>query len=349
MPQSKLNPTRTTLKSLAEYCGVSKAAVSYVINESPGAKRIPRQTQELIREAARKLHYRPNYLAQALSRKRSRTIGVLIPEITEGHASLVLAGIDDHLNQQGYFYFVVSHHHREQLIAEYPQLLVQRGIEGLVVLDTAISVPVRVPVVAVSTFGEILRVTNIVMDHAHASMLLFDHLIGLGHRRIAVITQRKSSSGIASRRESILVAAEAHGIELLNRLVVEVDSSQNSPEVGYEATQQLIGSGEPFTALLAFNDIVAIGATKALLEAGVRVPEEVSIVGFDDVQSAAYQNPPLTAIRQPLRKMGSISAEKLLARIDEPSSVVDSKSVILEPELVVRTSSALASRPRLHI
>jgi LacI family transcriptional regulator len=93
-----------------------------------------------------------------------------------------------------------------------------------------------------------------------------------------------------------------------------------------------------------------IGATKALLAAGVRVSDEVSIVGFDDdVQSAAYQNPPLTAIRQPLRKMGSISAEKLLARIDEPSSVVDSKSVILEPELVVRTSSALASRPRLHI
>jgi DNA-binding LacI/PurR family transcriptional regulator len=349
MPQSKLNPKRTTLRSLAEHCGVSKAAVSYVINGSPGAKRIPRQTQELIREAARKLNYRPNHLAQALSRKRSRTIGVLIPEITEGHASLVLAGIDDHLNQQGYFYFVVSHHHRGQLILEYPQLLVQRGIEGLVVLDTAISVPVRVPVVAVSTFGEIPGVTNILMDHAHASMLLFDHLSGLGHQRIALITQRKSSSGIASRRESILVAAEAHGIELRNRLVVEVDSSQNLPEVGYEATQQLIGSGEPFTALLAFNDIVAIGATKAMLEAGVRVPEEVSIVGFDDVQSAAYQNPPLTAIRQPLRKMGSISAEKLLARIDEPSSVADSKSVILEPELVVRTSSAFASRPRLHI
>ena len=348
MPQSK--SIRTTLKTLAELCGVSKAAVSYVINGSPGAKKIPPHTQKLIREAARHLNYQPNHLAQALSHQRSRTVGVMVPEINEGHAGLMLAGIEDYLRTQGYLSFVVSHHRREQLILEYPQALAQRGVEGLIVLDTLISAPIRVPVVAISTRGAIPGVTNIVVDNARAAMLLFDHLVDLGHRRIALIAEAQSTPGRAARQESIISAAEAHGVQIRDPLVVEVESGRPLPEVGYEATQKLIGLGEPFTALLSVSDSVAIGATRALLEAGLRVPEEFSIVGFDDIQTAAFQNPRLTAIRPPLRTMGAIAAKELLARIDgSPSSLVDSNSVMLvEPELVVRASSALAPVPPRH-
>src|SRR3989449_10927077 len=138
-----------SLKFLSEHLGLSQAAVSLVINHSPGAKSIPHRTQELIRQAARELNYRPNHLARSLRQQRSYTIGVVVPEISEGYAALVMSGIEDHLLQEGYFYFVVSHRHRDELIEEYPLLLQQRAVEGLIAVDTAHSEGVLVALVAV--------------------------------------------------------------------------------------------------------------------------------------------------------------------------------------------------------
>src|SRR6266850_1290566 len=139
-----------SLKSLAEHLGLSQAAVSLVINRSPAAKSIPHRTQELIRAAALELNYRPNHLARSLRQQRSYTIGVVVPEISEGYAALVMSGIENHLLQEGYFYFVVSHRHRQDLIEEYPLLLQQRAVEGLIAVDTAFTEGVQVPLVAVS-------------------------------------------------------------------------------------------------------------------------------------------------------------------------------------------------------
>src|SRR5215475_5673308 len=127
-----------SLKSLAEHVGLSQAAVSLVINRSPGAKSIPHRTQELIRQAARELNYRPNHIARSLRQQRSYTIGVVVPEISEGYAALVMSGIEDHLLEEDYFYFVVSHRHREELLEEYPLLLQQRAVEGLIAVDTPV-------------------------------------------------------------------------------------------------------------------------------------------------------------------------------------------------------------------
>src|SRR5690242_12195921 len=137
-----------SLKSLAEHVGFSQAAVSLVINRSPGAKSIPHRTQELIRKAARELNYRPNHIARSLRQQRSYTIGVVVPEISEGYAALVMSGIEDHLLQEGYFYFVVSHRHRDDLIDEYPRLLQQRAVEGLIAVDTISHDGIGIPVVA---------------------------------------------------------------------------------------------------------------------------------------------------------------------------------------------------------
>src|SRR5258705_946561 len=138
-----------SLKILAEHLGLSKAAVSLVINRSPSAKSIPRHTQERIRAAARELNYRPNFMARSLRRQRSFTIGVVVPEISEGYAALVLSGIEDHLLDEGYFYLVVSHRHRKDLLEEYPLLLQERSVEGLIAVDTACAWGLDVPVVAV--------------------------------------------------------------------------------------------------------------------------------------------------------------------------------------------------------
>ena len=329
-----------SLKFLAEHLGLSQAAISLVINRSPAAKSIPLHTQELIRQAAREMNYRPNHLARSLRQQRSYTIGVVVPEISEGYAALVMSGIEDYLLQEGYFYFVVSHHHRHDLIDEYPLLLQQRAVEGLIAVDTAVSEGVQVPLVAVSGHRDLPGVTNIALNHAHAATLALEHLTKLGHRQMAFIKGQEFSSDTAVRWDSVCAAANALGIQVKDCLVVQLEGESSSPELGYQVTQKLLAAREPFTALFAFNDISAIGAIRALREAGLRVPEDVSVVGFDDIQSAAFQNPALTTVRQPLREMGMIAAETLLRRITAPAHAPYPKEIVIEPSLVVRASTA---------
>jgi DNA-binding LacI/PurR family transcriptional regulator len=331
-----------SLKSLAEHLGLSQAAVSLVINRAPGAKSIPHRTQEIIRKAARELNYRPNHLARSLRQQRSYTIGVVVPEISEGYAALVMSGIEDHLLQEGYFYFVVSHRHRDELIEEYPLLLQQRAVEGLIAVDTAILRAAQVPLVAVSGHREVPGVTNIVLDHARAACLAMELLTKLGHREIAFIKGQAFSSDTAIRWESVRNAAQALNIRIHDRLVGQLEGESSSPQLGYQVTKKLIATGEPFTALFAFNDISAIGAIQALREGGRRIPEDVSVVGFDDIQSAAFQNPALTTVRQPLREMGMLAAETLLRRIAAPPEADYAKEIVVQPELICRASTAAA-------
>ena len=334
-----------SLKSLAEHLGLSQAAVSLVINRAPGAKSIPHHTQELIRKAARELNYRPNHLARSLRQQRSYTIGVVVPEISEGYAALVMSGIEDHLLQEGYFYFVVSHRHRDELIEEYPLLLQQRAVEGLIAVDTAVTGAVQVPLVAVSGHREVPGVTNIVLDHARAAALAMEHLTKLGHRQMAFIKGQAFSSDTAIRWESVRTAAQELGVTIQDSLVGQLEGESSSPELGYQVTRKLIASGAPFTALFAFNDISAIGAIQALREAGRQIPQDVSVVGFDDIQSAAFQNPALTTVRQPLREMGMLAASTLLRRIAAPPEADYPKEIVVEPELICRASTGAARNP----
>jgi LacI family transcriptional regulator len=351
MPRSKSGPASlvrkparqsVSLRSLADHLGLSQAAVSLVINRSPAAKSIPQRTQDLIRQAARELNYRPNQLARSLRQQRSYTIGVVVPEISEGYAALVMSGIEDHLLEEGYFYFVVSHRHRSELIEEYPLLLQQRAVEGLIAVDTAFTEGVQVPLVAVSGHRDVPGVTNIVLNHSRAAALALEHLTKLGHRKMAFIKGQEFSSDTAVRWDSVREAAEALGIHIKECLVVQLEGESSSPELGYQVTKKLLASGESFTGLFAFNDISAIGAVQALREAGRRVPEDVSVVGFDDIQSAAFQNPALTTVRQPLREMGVIAAETLLQRITAPPNAPYPKEIMVEPSLVVRASTTTA-------
>jgi DNA-binding LacI/PurR family transcriptional regulator len=342
-PSETGTPTQSvSLKALAEFLQLAPATVSLVINRSAAANSIPKRTKDRIFAAVKKLNYRPSHLARSLRSQRSFTIGVVVPEVSEGYAALVMSGIEDYLLQEGYFYFVVSHRHRPDLIKEYPRLLLDRSVEGLIALDTPCDESLPIPVVAVSGHREVKGITNIVLNHSRAACLALELLFRLGHRKIAFIRGQAFSSDTEVRWNAIMEAARKFGLLIYPSLVGQLEGDTASPALGYNVTQKLLGSGEPFTALFAFNDISAIGAIRALHESGRRVPDDVSVVGFDDIQSAAFQNPSLTTVRQPLRRMGEIAAETVLGRIGNSRDGRYQKRVTIEPELVIRGSTAAA-------
>jgi LacI family transcriptional regulator len=332
-----------TLKVLADHLGLSPASVSLVLNRAPGAQAIPSATQERIRAAAEKFHYRPNSIARSLRHRRSLTIGVMVPEISDGYASLVMSGIEDQLLQDGYLYFVASHRHRPDLIEEYPRLMLARAVDGLIAVDTPSERPLPVPVVSVSGHRHTAGVTNIVLNHERAARLALAHLAGLGHRRLAFIKGQAFSSDTGARWRAIRDAARALGLPIDKTLVTELEGDNPSPAVGDEAARRLLDTGSRFTAIFTFNDVSALGAIRALRERGLRVPEDVSIVGFDDIPSAAYQNPGLTTVRQPLREMGRRAAETLVHRIEGRGGRTP-HTISLDPELVVRGTTGRPAR-----
>jgi DNA-binding LacI/PurR family transcriptional regulator len=331
-----------SLRALAEYLDLAPATLSLVLNASPVANSIPRETKDRIFAAAQEFNYRPNFAARSLRTQRTYTVGVVVPEVSEGYEALVLSGIDDFLLQAGYFYFVASNRHKPDLIDEYPRLLLARSVEGLILVDTPCDQKLPVPVVAVSGHGESEGFTNIELDHQLAATLALEHLVQLGHRRIAIIKGQSFSSDTEVRWQTLAQEASRIGLEASEELTAQLVGDSPSPILGYVATQKLLASAAPFTALVAFNDVSAIGAIRALREAGRRVPEDVSVVGFDDIQSAAFQNPALTTVRQPLWKMGAVAAETLLERIAAGVGSDYPRRLTVEPELVVRESTGSA-------
>ncbi len=329
-----------SLKELAERLRLSPATVSLVINNSPVADSIPKETKDRIFAAVRKYKYRPNFFARSLRARRSFTVGVIVPEVSEGYSASVMSGIEDYLLQEGYFYFVVSHRHRADLIDEYPRLFVERSVDGLIAVDTPWTLRLSIPVVTVSGHNRVKGVTNVVLDHVRAAEIALRHLSQLGHQRIAFIKGQEFSSDTEIRWSNIEKMAHSLDLPIVPALVSQLEGDSPSPEVGYEATKKLLAARKPFTALFAFNDISAMGAIRALREAKLRVPQDVSVVGFDDIQSAAYQNPALTTVHQPLREMGRIAAETLLQRIRLGRDGHHGK-IMVEPKLIVRETTAV--------
>lgn len=332
---------KISLKFLADKLELSPATVSLVMNRSAVADSIPQATKERIFSAAHKFNYRPNFFARSLRAQRSFTVGVIVPEVSDGYASLVMSGIEDLLLQEGYFYFVASHRHRADLIDEYPRLLLGRSVDGLIAVDTPWTHDdLPVPVVTVSGHTELKGVTNIVLDHSRAACLALEHLASLGHRRVAFIKGQEFSSDTEVRWIAVQKAAAQLRLKVEPKLTMQLEGDSASPQLGYDVTRKLLARHQPFTALFAFNDISAIGAIRALREKGLRVPADVSVIGFDDIQSAAFQNPALTTVRQPLHKMGKIAAETLLRRIARPGQGAGAGRITVEPEIVLRESTS---------
>ena len=338
------------LKTIAQRLNLSSATVSRVLSGAAAAKSIPSATQKRIHDTALAMGYRPNVLARSLRSRRSYTVGVMVPEVSEGYATAVLSGIEQKLMASDFFYFVVSHHHRPELIEKYQLLLQDRAVDGLIAIDTPLARRLSVPTVTVSGHHEPAGVTNILLNHKRAATLAIEHLSRLHHRHLAFIQGQAFSSDTRARWKSIRAAMLAAKLTIRPAFVAQLEGEDPTHEPGYRATLELLKArvetsvSRRFTALFAFNDVSAIGAIRALREAGLRVPEDVSVVGFDDVQSAAFKNPGLTTVRQPLQQMGSLAAETLLQQISEPplTEAQLSKHInrLVEPELIVRGSTS---------
>ncbi len=333
-------PGATTLKSVARHVGLSAGTVSSVLNNSPSAAHIPQATRDRIHAAARELNYRPNLLARSLRKQRTHTLGIIANDLGDAYTSLVIAGIEKFLRQNDYFFITGVHHHKRDLLEAYSDMLVQRGVEGFITVDLNFEYSPALPTVAVSGHSQTEGITNVVLNHHGAVFAALKHLLDLGHRDIAFMRGHPASADSEPRWQAICEIAPQLGITVRDELVIQFDVEEFSPELGYPFAKQLLARNKPFTALFAYNDLSAIGAMRAFQESGLRIPQDISVVGFDDIPVAVYYYPSLTTLRQPLVAMGELAARTLVERIegkkDSPAEIA------VEGELVVRESTGPA-------
>jgi DNA-binding LacI/PurR family transcriptional regulator len=331
---------KVTLKTIAKHLSLTPGTVSAALNDSPAARSIPEHTKQRILAAAKELNYRPNYFARSLRLQRTFTIGVIAEEIGDAYGALVISGIEEYLRAHNFLFLTVIHRHDQKLLHTYAQMLQERGVEGFITTDTSITERLPLPTVAVAGHQQVDGVTNIILDHHRAAKLALTHLANLGHKDIAFLKGSVLSSDAADRWKGICDVAEEMGIRIQPELVVQIESTDSTPRVGYPFAKQLLERKKPFTALLAYNDISAIGAVWAFHEAGLRVPDDISVVGFDDIPSAAFNSPGLTTVRQPLERMGQIAAKTVIDQIEGNEEYLP--EIAIEPEFVVRASTGPA-------
>jgi DNA-binding LacI/PurR family transcriptional regulator len=330
-----------TLKSVAAHVGLTASTVSAVLNNSAAARSVPERTKKKVLAAARALNYRPNFFARSLRVNRTHTVGIILEEIGDAYGSVIVSGIERYLRQQNFFFFTVAHRHDKELLATYSAMLRERGVEGFITVDTFLAEEPVLPTVAMAGHRRVKGVTNIILNHRQAARLALQHLIDLGHERIAFMKGSDMSLDSEDRWNAIREAASELGVCMRPELIVELKGADPTPNLGYPFARQLLARKEPFTALFAYNDISAIGSILAFNEHGLRVPDDVSVIGFDDIQNAAYMNPPLTTVKQPLKEMGELAARTLLDRIE--GRLDDIPEIAIEPQFVVRKSTGQAN------
>jgi DNA-binding LacI/PurR family transcriptional regulator len=342
MPHKRSASTerRVTLKTIADHLGLATGTVSAALNDSAAARTIPDHTKRRILDAARELNYQPNYFARSLRLQRTYTIGVITEQIGDPYGAAVISGIEEALRDTEYLFLTVVHRHDRRVLQSYARMLMSRGVEGFITVDTSIEEEPSLPTVAVAGHRAVPQVTNLILDQKHAARLALTHLLELGHREIAFLRGQPTSSDSATRWAAICSVCEELGIQIRPELVVQIERDLTTPQLGYPYAKLLLERRQPFTALFAYNDLSAIGAIWAFQEAGLRVPQDVSVIGFDDVPIAVFSNPALTTIRQPLEQMGRLAARTLIARIENRAEY--QPEIVIEPELIVRASSGPA-------
>ena len=326
-----------SLRILGEYLGLSPATISLVLNNAPGVRSIPQETRDRVTAAAAKFDYRPSFYARSLRKRQTFSVGVLVPDLNDHYVAQVLAGAEEFLIEEGYFYLTASHHRKPDLIEEYPRLLMDRSVEGFILIDTVLDHSIKLPVVAVAGHRNFEGVTNVVLDQRRGAELALRHLLQLGHRKIAFMRGGSHSSDADDRWQCLMTVARELKVDVSPELCVQLKLRTSTPELGFEPANELLSRSADFTAVVCYNDEAAIGAIRSFMNHGLRVPDDISVVGFDDIQSAAFHNPTLTTIRQPLNQMGIVAARILLQRIRGQASFPDSVPIL--PELVIREST----------
>ena len=231
---------RVTLRTLATHLGLSLTTVSVVgVTHSPAAQAIPLATRKRILAAASELHYRPNYFARSLRNKQNMSVGVLVSEMSEGYFTLVMNGVEEYLMAAKSFYILASHFWQPELLEEYPKMLLERWVDGLLLVNTPTPSRVHVPIVSISGHQEVAGVTNIQLNHKLAARLALKHLSDLGHRRVAFMKGQEQTVDTDYRWKEIIETARACGMELHQELLIKLTENSWSPALGYGPVKAL--------------------------------------------------------------------------------------------------------------
>jgi LacI family transcriptional regulator len=342
-----------TIKDIAGASGVSVTTVSMVLNEGPSAQRISVKTRKRIRRIADKLGYRPNLFARSLRINRSHTLGVIVFDITDPYCTQILRGIESHLRPSGYMPILSDlQNDREQFWPSLDMLLGRR-VEGIVAIANPVYLETKLfseftkrnlPAVVIGRELKGSPISSVAVDNEAGTRQVIQHLYELGHNRIAVLKGPKAMADSAERWRGLEGFAQEVSLKFDSRLVLEIKGQNSTYAEGYRLTEELLRQGLEFTALVAFDDLTACAAIGALSKAGRHVPRDCSVVGFDDIPSSAFYNPPLTTVHQQLEMQGWLGAEIVedLVRAAAEKRTIPPRHRVVAPKLIVRGSSCPA-------
>jgi DNA-binding LacI/PurR family transcriptional regulator len=342
-----------TMREVATQSGFSPATVSIVLNNAPLARYIAPATKKRIEEVARKLGYRPNAMARFLRSKRSHSVGVMFFDITDPFCTLVLRGIENALYQASYVPIYADAHNQRNRFERYLEMLLERHVEALIVVANWLFVDIQLlgdlskRNIPAATIGWELpgdTISSVMVDNETGARLALEHLHQLGHRKIAFIRGPKRLIDSGPRWRGIQKFAQSAGLEIDPGLVQQLPESldpNSSFESGFRFAEEWVLRRKKFTALMAFDDLAAFGAIRALTKAGLKVPEQCSVTGFDDVALSALAAPSLTTVRQPMEAMGGLAVNIVMEGINAALekrewNIVSHK---MNPELVIRDST----------
>jgi LacI family transcriptional regulator len=346
-----------TMREVAKNSGFSPATVSIVLNNAPLARYIAPATKKRIEETAKKLGYRPNAMARFLRSKRSHSVGVMLFDVTDPFCAPILRGIENALYQSSYVPIFADAHNQKSRFEHCLEMLLEHHVEALIVVANWLFVDIQLladlskrNITAATICWEVPgdSVSSVIVDNEAGGRLALEHLYHLGHRKIAFIRGPKMLIDSAPRWKGTQKFAHSVGLEIDSSLVVQLPDvwDPNSGfEGGYRLTEELLQRKKRFTALMAFDDLTAMGAIRALTKAGLKVPEHCSVVGFDDVPFSAMAAPSLTTVRQPLEAMGSLAVNTVMEGINAGLEKRDwsiSRHKV-SPELVIRDSTMAAA------
>jgi LacI family transcriptional regulator len=342
-----------TIRDIAKASGFSASTVSIVLNRAPLARYIRKDTKLQIEEMARKLGYSPNQLARSLRSQRNHTIGAMVFDITDPFCTLILRGVENELYQKGFVPILADAHNDRDRFERALELLLERRVEGLIVIANWLCVDINIlsdlekrniPTVIIGR-DLAASISSAQVDNEAGARMAMEHLFQLGHRNLAFIRGPRMLADSELRWRGIRGFARTAGLKIDSNLVMELPNLLNPMhgfEAGYQKTMELLKIGRPFTAVVCFDDVTALGAMKALLSSGIRVPSQCSVIGFDDTIPAALSLPSLTTIRQPMESLGSVAAELIIEASSAAWQKLESVPIhrLLAPELVRRESTA---------
>ncbi|MGB9857641.1 MAG: LacI family DNA-binding transcriptional regulator [Dictyoglomaceae bacterium] len=329
--------SRIKIDDIAKMAGVSKGAVSYVLNNKPG---VSKEVRERILQIIKEYNYKPNKLAQALAGKKTNFVALVIPDISDMFYARIIKGVEETLSKHGYYLNLYSTHANPEREHQVFDFLDTGIVDGVIVIAYHIKkdfvekiAEKEIPFVFIDYPYESEKIYSVLVDNEEGGFQATEYLISLGHKKIAFIHGSKDAWDSFARFNGYLKALEKYNIPFNERLVKRGDFTK---EGGYKAVKELIESGEDFSAIFSANDHMAFGAIKALKEKRLKIPRDVSIIGFDNIEASALSSPPLTTIMQPIMQVGKKAAEILIKILsgDPPKQ----KKYLLKTQLIERKS-----------